>query len=549
MSCDLGKVGREILYELSTPGYRSIVDYRMDPFAQTAQRVQSVWANTPKRPRPRYSSTRKAFEPTVPATAYRAFQLQSQGQLPMAALHKFDIDRLSQTDVSNIDSIKPQGLRSVGEVSLARVVKDRANQMGTMRDWSTGEGIGSCTLIADNLVLVARHAVAGVGITDIGIDFGYYLDREGFPCWISSATVVNVIEDDREHDYAILQLDKSVGATLGCVPLSIQPDILTAPALLHYPLNGPLKVSVHTYNQSPGRIGPIRMFHDSDYYSSGGAYFDPQGSMIAMHLGSEGGTRSWNLMRYAMPLGDIVTQKPQSVLAQLVEDGLSQNVSYSRHDQQRVDYLRPAPHNYLIDEEGYRSEQVLRKHLGSAFDTDSNIKKTKAKKISFSKANLKYIEENYPDKYDDFVEECLGVAGWHANSKQYSVKGRIESDHTIPHNVWKATINTDMRYLVRGGGTRPGENFMPAITIPYDSHRPLRTTGSSSEARAFCKNLVKLCNQYKVDDALILCFKEYEANGIDLDAYKVDIDTSLDQYMSLGVITAAQKARVKRKIF
>ena len=112
--------------------------------------------------------------------------------------------------------------------------------------------------------------------------------------------------------------------------------------------------------------------------------------------------------------------------------------------------------------------------------------------VALSSTNLDYIARRYPTEFQKLQEECLNISGAHKITKQYSVTGYIESDHTIPHNVWQTTTNPKMKKLVKGSGSRPGENGLPAITIPYKNHRKLRTTGSSDDAKIFV-SLLLIC--------------------------------------------------------
>jgi len=485
-----------------------------------------------------YSSRKKAFYPVVP------YNTQTFSYLPV--MGHFDFTRLRQTNVlDQIYSRQPLS-NQFGIVSLSQTISPLLNKMGTMRNPITGENLGTCTLIAENLVMVSRHAIQDLNVQNIEVTFGYTeFDRTSYAAGHTSFD--NVIEDDISCDYAIVKLKKPVGKRLGYVPLNTQDNTVSEPALLHYPLGKSLKVSVHTFVQTQYQTSHLLANHDSDYFSSGGAYFDPLGHMTAMHLGTQLEGDTMNLLRYAMPLQEIVRYKPNSILQKFAEGTFSQERSYTSDARQT--YLYPAPHNYLIDEEGYQSEKVLRKLLKNHLKIDKKIRFTKSGAISFSKTNLQYIADNYPREFSAFREKCLGVSGTHGLTKQYSVKGVIESDHTIPHNVWKSTTNQKMRRLVTGGGTRPGENDMPAITIPYGKHRELQTTGSSNVAKAFHKTLVRLCNQDKIDDALILCFREYAAHGIKLKDYKKQIKDSLTEHVSLGVISAQQKQRIITKLF
>lgn len=139
------------------------------------------------------------------------------------------------------------------------------------------------------------------------------------------------------------------------------------------------------------------------------------------------------------------------------------------------------------------------------------------------------------------IEKCLKIAGLHNITRQYSVLGFIESDHTIPHNVWKSTQNPLMKNLVKGSGKRPGENNMPAITIPDSIHQSFLTTGKSCAVQNFHNSLVALCDKGQIDEALIQCFQEYQSKGIDLKEYKDAIEKSLQEYINLNLITFNQK--------
>lgn len=123
---------------------------------------------------------------------------------------------------------------------------------------------------------------------------------------------------------------------------------------------------------------------------------------------------------------------------------------------------------------------------------DKGIKQNQNGTISFSKSNLKYIASKYPKKFELFEEKCLGITGFHGITHLFSVKEVIESDHTIPHNVWKTTTNPKMKKIVKGGGKRKGENEMPAITIPYEIHRDLLKLVVFLDIK-FSTNLLLIC--------------------------------------------------------
>ncbi|MCB1074550.1 MAG: trypsin-like peptidase domain-containing protein [Simkania sp.] len=501
-------------------------------------KVSRAWQSHQEMNDCRYSTREKAFYPVLP------YNTQTQNYMPVTG--HFDISRLRQTHVLDLIYSPPFTMKQFGVIPVSETISPLINKMGTMQDQKTGESLGTCTLIANNLVMVARHAVQGRDVRNIHVRFGqtefngksYIAGHTSFQC---------VIEEDLGLDYAIIQLNEPVGQRLGHVPLSAHEDIVTEPVLLHYPLQKSLKVSVHSFVQTTYQTKYLLAYHDSDYFSSGGAYFDPLGRMNAMHLGSQLEGDSMNLIRYAVPLKDIVNLRSHSFLALLATGELSQANSYTA--EAAPVFLPSAPHNYLMDEEGYQSEKILRNLLRKHLLKDKKIGRTKTGAISFSKANLEYIASKYPREYKVFLDKCSGITGTHGLTKQYSVKGCIESDHTLPHDVWKSTTNPKMRRLVSGGGSRPGENEMPAMTIPYDNHRELRTTGSSTAAIAFRKQLIRLCNANKIDDALTLCFNEYALHGINLKDYQMQIDQCLKEHVLLKVISTKEKQKIMKKLF
>ena len=118
----------------------------------------------------------------------------------------------------------------------------------------------------------------------------------------ANAELDYVVEDDPYGDYAIVKLKHPVRSRLGYVRLNTQEELLSESALLHYPLGNPLKISVHTFDQTDSQSIYLKTFHDSDYSSSGGAYFDSLGRFTAMHLGIELEGDKANVCRSAITL-------------------------------------------------------------------------------------------------------------------------------------------------------------------------------------------------------------------------------------------------------
>ena len=140
------------------------------------------------------------------------------------------------------------------------------------------------------------------------------------------------------------------------------------------------------------------------------------------------------------------------------------------------------------------------------------------------------------------IDESLGKVGLHQHTKHYSITNEIESDHPLPCEVWKRTKNTALNKVAKGAGSRPGENNMPAITIPYATHRILKTTIDD----AFRDTLRIKCDAGNVRGALADVIQDYKDNqllGAGADPrYKVAWVETLEYYKEMKIINLAEKA-------
>ena len=543
-------IGRRVLNQnppMSLPGismplgnsrYRTTSGYIFDTVITRPPHVQTLFSRHSSE---QYSSNRKTFYGPTPNQPCNYEPVQG----------RFDITCLGQKKVLDVINCSQNVNKESGEVPLSTVISPLLKKMGTMTHKETGANLGTCTLIAENLVITSRHAVQGVNILNIQVAFGYTED-DGFLYVAGETSFEEFIEEDPDCDYAIIKLKKPLGKRLGYAPLSAESSTSSEPALLHYPLGKTLRVSVHRCIETEYEERRSQSYHDSDYCSSGGAYFDTSGHMRAMHLGSESKGDTMNVCRYAVPINEIVRRNPNSILAKFVRKERSQTCSYKSD----VCFTRlfVAYHNYLIDEEGRQSERILRGYLTSKLGSlkeDKNIRiNKKSGTISFRKKNLQYIAEKYPNEYKKTVRKCLRRSGLHRHTREYAMSGVIESDHTIPYAVFNGTKNKTMNAITKAGkGKRPGENDMPAITIPWGKHRDLQTTGSSARSKKFRKKLTSLCNQGKVDQALIKCYDDYERVGINFQSIEKAIKKSLSQHVNMGLISKAGKRNIIKRYY
>lgn len=490
-----------------------------------------------------YSSENKSFNPVVP---YNSIDYIYD------PIRSFDISRLPQTSLTDLfyKIIPPKP--SMGSISLAKTVIPLVNKIGSIINSSNGLCLGTCTLIAHNLILAPRHAIEETDISKLKVT----LDNTNYSNWMlasirksKSSFLDGVVEDSPDDDYAVLSLKVPLGKHLGYAPLSSD-EIISPPALLHHPLGKPLRISVNEVQTSAFWSLRSITYHDTDYASSGGAYCNPFGKMVAMHLGSELSNESMHLKRYALPFSNI---NPESILGKLISGDFPQNLSY------RIDssckYLKEHPHNYFIDEEGRESEKILRGLLKDV--TDKKIKRTKNGKVSTAKGkkdtsddNLSYISKKYPEKIAELKKKCLGVTGCHSVTRLYSVSNLIDSDHTIPHEVWKSTTHEVMQKIVKDGtGKRKGEGDMPAITIPHEIHAKLLTTGSSLESIQFRNELTELCDKGHVDEALIKCYYDYKQKGLNFNENETALKNLASHYVNKELITEEERSKIIDEFF
>ena len=131
-------------------------------------------------------------------------------------------------------------------------------------------------------------------------------------------------------------------------------------------------------------------------------------------------------------------------------------------------------------------------HEQNIFEFNEGVKFNKT--LSDIRKDLRKSDLNQEDL--DSIEslavfKCLGVGGKHGDTRKYSRKWKIESDHFPPYDAYnqlyeKENCPSQIKAIFdKYSGKRRGENGLPAITIPYVIHRKLDTTASSEESINF----------------------------------------------------------------
>ena len=263
------------------------------------------------------------------------------------------MSRLRQTDIKYVLENDPADVGHMAglyDVSIKKVLTPVWKAIGMV--YADGEVIGTCSLISCNLALLACHSIEGQDITRLRVVFEriFYRGRtENGP----SYPVECVVELDQELDYAIIKFQAFPGRLHGFLPIKKDVAPVSLPALLHYPLGRPLKVSVHEFVEVNYKTNLLSVFHDTDYGSSGGAYILPSGDFVALHLGSSRNQYTYNLHRYALPLREIIDLKAAGILARLASKDLSPTVAYSTRYLGNPFLFISVHHRVLIDYEKF----------------------------------------------------------------------------------------------------------------------------------------------------------------------------------------------------
>ena len=221
--------------------------------------------------------------------------------------------------------------------------------------------VSSCTLISVDLALLPYHSIAGLDVRELNATFGYVrLNPYVMPG--ISYPLLHVVEYDELLDYAIVQLGGSPGLTWGFALVNENLDPVPVAALLHYPMNMPLQISVNSIAQEEhASIVRFITYHDSNYGSSGGSYIAPSGQFFAMHLGMERNFDTMTVSRVALPLQTIIDKYPSSIVSAFAKNGRNPLISYDFEGY--VAYQLPSISHDFID-----FEKFDRSRLDKSFD-------------------------------------------------------------------------------------------------------------------------------------------------------------------------------------
>ena len=149
-----------------------------------------------------------------------------------------------------------------------------------------------------------------------------------------------------------------------------------------------------------------------------------------------------------------------------------------------------------------------------------NLKKMKTK----SEKNLLKENENVETAAESLtVFECLGVGGEHKHTSKHSKISKIESDHFPPYDALKKAREKEDCFSPvtdffgkhsRRKGERPGEDFLPAITVPKVFHKNHDSSNSGIINQQFRQKQAEKIAAGNMLEAIIMHLEDYEEKGL-----------------------------------
>ena len=230
----------------------------------------------------------------------------------------------------------------------------------------------------------------------------------------------------------------------------------------------------------------------------------------------------------------------------------------SEEDQQSYEYhpdvtQESASYNPFEIDEGDKSQKLLGnkiKNVGGELPP-AHLNQKGLLKIS-NEVTETYIRDNFRLQLQDTLFESLGKGGKHKETKDYSFKDEIDSDHFPAWNAFEIAIkNCKDRELKRALNVT--RDNLPAITIPKKIHNELDTTKSQQ----FRTDQGNLMSEGKFFEAIKMNFESYIQHGLFAGAsypdfnngqfeqlllrYRKGFGDSLQEHVNLRFITEEQK--------
>lgn len=419
------------------------------------------------------------------------------------------IDSSANFDRTNFcDALKPEFPHMLP--SEKEAVKTVVPMVGNVFDAGRNH-VGTCLRVGDNTVLMPLHCARR--LSDGGrVQFFNPQTSAHLRC-----EVVQILEQHAHIDMAVVQL-KPVAMSLAQLKFA---EIVLAGEklfLLHYPKSTPgefLQISGNQVQitETQDEMSMV-VNHDTEFGSSGGVYVNIHGEIAGIHIGADRATEDiLGRQKYACTMADALNELScdSEIYDFLVPEGDLSKPELLELLQEVVDGNIAVPAGIAI---GIAEKATIRAWC----TTQKTYKYTVIEHMRIHCAET----DNDPIKLlvlslVDSSPNILGQADNYGSvQRHWGVGYAVECDHLLPKFVLKphpiGTNNPTVRSF--------GVNKLPALAIEYRKHRNLSTTSSDT---TFSSELIDLCNQHKIPEALAKVLDDYENNGLLTTRYKAGL--------------------------
>jgi len=338
---------------------------------------------------------------------------------------------------------------------------------------------------------------------------------------------------------------------------------------MHYANGGHQQITIGKSGRSQYEEFTTERHIDGGRQSSGAAIFSLAGHVTDIHLGHIKGRE---MIRGSIAIEDVIAAEMELCGSSYMKHTLTPEAATQFTDRtyRFVDVYPELLFQY--EKEGGKSQKLLLNKIeakNGGPDAAITLTKTHLPSIK-DKPTLGYIQTTYAPELSQTITESIGYGGKHGATSEWSFSDEIESDHFPPFDAYSKVPATSPHYatvskykaikIVRIGKKttiRKHENDLPALTIPYDIHRNLRTTGSEQTSQDFRDEQTRLMSIGQFNEAIKLNLDEYVDKGLFdptqypniaaanfpalVTKYKQGISDALDRHVALSFITAQQK--------
>ena len=333
--------------------------------------------------------------------------------------------------------------------------------------------------------------------------------------------------------------------------------------MIHY-ANGDHKqvTTGHRQNNYSHGTTLIEQLHmDGGPGASGAPIYSLSGNVVAIEK-AQG--RNHQEIRSLILIKDVIDAEMYECGQSYVKEALVEAESYEYQYNPDMwvddDQINPFEINEARKSQEYLLSKIKAKNRGRTLPA-AHLNKKGLPKIS-SPNTFHLIETEYSGPLEETVYECLGRGGRHGKTKEWSLKGKIESDHFPPFDAYvKAlhlgTCKNEVKASIKSNRRRDN---LPAITIPYNVHRGLDTTGNDTDHNEFRKKQAKSIGQGKFVDAIEMNLGSYRTHGLFkrstypklsnrnfrslLKKYYVGFENALQEHVNLKFINPEEKKQL-----